>query len=118
MDAIPRIAAQLLADLSGPDVIQVLDVFAGELGAIETRLLADAAARDGAAFRRSAHALAGAASAVGAASLERAARAAMSTEPGGDLAPVAANLVTLAHEARDESAHIAARIAKQVAKAG
>jgi len=70
-------AAQLLEDLPPADVRHVLSVFAADLRRLVAILTTSLQARDVENFRRTAHALAGAAGAVGAAVLEQAARAAM-----------------------------------------
>lgn len=73
-------AAQLAEDLSAEDLRLVLEVFRNDVLRLTGSLKAAVAAGEGAAFRRAAHALAGAAGAVGAASLEQACRQAMTDE--------------------------------------
>lgn len=76
-DAEPGFAAQLREDLADEDMRHVLVVFAADLERL-TDEIADAAQRgDGTRLRRQAHALAGAAGAVGADSLDRVCRRAM-----------------------------------------
>ncbi len=77
----PGLAAQLMEDLPPSDVRHVLDVFAADLVRLYDTLCRHAAAEDAESFRRTAHALAGAAGAVGAGELDAACRAAM--RPGG-----------------------------------
>jgi hypothetical protein len=72
-----RFASQLMEDLPPTDVRHVLDVFAVDLVRLYDTLCRQEKARDQSGFCRTAHALAGAAGAVGADGLETACRAAM-----------------------------------------
>jgi HPt (histidine-containing phosphotransfer) domain-containing protein len=76
-DPPPGFAAQLLEDLPPADVRHVLIVFGGDLRRLANILDVASQAGDRDSFRRTAHALAGAAGAVGAAALADACRAAM-----------------------------------------
>jgi HPt (histidine-containing phosphotransfer) domain-containing protein len=73
----PGFAEQLLADLPVEDVRRVLMVFSADLPRLVGEIADAAKAGDGEALRKSAHALAGAAGAVGADGLDEACRAAM-----------------------------------------
>ncbi len=77
MTAERSFAAQLAEDLPPEDVRLVLNVFRTDLARLSEVLRVAAAAGDAATFRRTAHSLAGAAGAVGAAELERICRLAM-----------------------------------------
>ena len=70
-------AAQLAEDLDPDDLRMVLGVFRQDVLRLTGVLDANAAAADVAGFRRTCHALAGAAGAVGASALEQACRQAM-----------------------------------------
>lgn len=79
----PGFAAQLRADLPEADLRHVLQIFANDLAQL-TNQIADAAQRGEAEqLRGTAHALAGAAAAVGAARLEAACRAAQRDTTAG-----------------------------------
>ncbi len=78
-------AAQLAEDLDPEDLRMVLGVFCQDVGRLTGLLDSIVVTSNVAAFRRTCHALAGAAGAVGAAPLEQACRDAM-TSP--DLSPV------------------------------
>jgi HPt (histidine-containing phosphotransfer) domain-containing protein len=80
-----RFAEQLAQDLSPADVRHVLAVFAADLARLTGSLAAMAALNEADAFRRAAHALAGAAGAVGASVLEEACRGAMADLAGDDV---------------------------------
>lgn len=80
-------AAQLAEDLSPDDLRLVLGVFRADVERLAGQLAAAVRDDDGAAFRRAAHGLAGAAGAVGAVPLELACRHGMV-----ELAPTAATL--------------------------
>lgn len=84
----PDFAVQLREDLPSEDARHVLSLFAGDLQRLSAAVMAAAQAGQGPALRRAAHALAGAAGAVGAASLEQICRAAMQaiSEDKADLA--------------------------------
>lgn len=81
----PEFAKQLCLDLPPEDVRRVLVVFAADLPRLSAAIGAAGAGADGEALRNSAHALAGAAGAVGAVALDAACRAAM--KDTGDDAP-------------------------------
>jgi HPt (histidine-containing phosphotransfer) domain-containing protein len=72
-----RFGARLAEDLDPPDIRLILEVFRADVGRLGGVLRDSAAAADMARFRRAAHSLAGAAAAVGAATLEQACRRAM-----------------------------------------
>ncbi len=99
-------AAQLAEDLDPEDLRMVLGVFHQDVGRLTGMLDSIVAASDVAAFRRTCHALAGAAGAVGAASLEQACRDAMTR---ADLSPAhlpaaRTNIQALGAAALDETA--------------
>lgn len=75
-------AANLVEDLPPGDVKRVIGVFQIEIVTLCQRLAAAAAKGDATAFRRAAHAIAGAAGAVGAIELEREARQLMQQSSG------------------------------------
>jgi HPt (histidine-containing phosphotransfer) domain-containing protein len=77
----PEFAVQLREDLALADVNHVLGLFAGDMHRLMAALRVASEAGQSQAMRRAAHALAGAAGAVGAVSLERACRAAMTGAP-------------------------------------
>ncbi len=70
-------AAQLAQDLDPEDLRAVLEVFRQDVGRLTGLLDRDLAGSDVIAFRRTCHALAGAAGAVGAEALEQACRVGM-----------------------------------------
>ena len=74
----PGFAAQLAQDLDPEDLRMVLGVFRQDVVRLTAVLDAGVSAADIAVFRRTCHALAGAAGAVGAVELERCCRDAMS----------------------------------------
>jgi len=74
----PEFAVQLREELPLPDVRHVLFLFAGDLQRLTVGIRTAAEAGDAMALRRTAHALAGAAGAVGASDLERSCRSSMS----------------------------------------
>ena len=74
-----------MEDLPPVDVRHVLDVFAADLERLYDALYRQASAADVDGFRRNAHALAGAAGAVGAEALEAACRAGMRPGLAGTL---------------------------------
>jgi HPt (histidine-containing phosphotransfer) domain-containing protein len=78
----PGFASQLMEDLPPADVRHVLEVFAADLVRLHGTLCAQEAAGDQDAFCRTAHALAGAAGAVGAAGLETVCRSVMRPAAG------------------------------------
>ena len=87
------VLTQLAEDLTQTDLRAVLKAFESDMYRLGAALTAAAEAGDIAAYRRSAHALAGAAGTVGAVGLERIARRAMAigaTIPEASLADVAA----------------------------
>ncbi len=95
----PGFAAQLAQDLEPEDIRLVLGVFHQDVERLTGVLDGNAAAADVGDFRRTCHALAGAAGAVGAVALEQAARTAMTN---GDLLP--AQLPAIAAEIRTQAA--------------
>jgi HPt (histidine-containing phosphotransfer) domain-containing protein len=101
-------------DLPRDDVLHVLSVFDEECKRLSALIRTVAENGDPVAFRRTAHALAGAAGAVGADSLERASRAAMAREaPLRDaMLDVANEIATLTESARSEAADVVAHLAK------
>ncbi len=103
--ALPGFAAQLMEDLPPGDVRHVLLVFGADLQRMQDALQRQAAAQDETAFRRTAHALAGAASAVGAVGLEAACRAAMQL-PSGQTVDLAADLATIEGAAAQAAADL------------
>ncbi len=113
MSAAP-IASQLVLDLPREDVLHVLTVFDEECKRLSALMHDIAQTDDVTAFRRTAHALAGAAGAVGATVLEQAARAALAPEGLSTpaMAAVAAEIGVLAQAARDEAAGVVARLDK------
>lgn len=86
MTAIDRdVLRQLAADLPPDDLRLVLRTFEGDMVRLGAALAAAGQAGDAAAWRRTAHGMAGAAGAVGAVAVEQRAREAMAhatTEPG------------------------------------
>jgi HPt (histidine-containing phosphotransfer) domain-containing protein len=77
----PDFAVQLREDLPLADVRHVLGLFAGDMQRLTASLHTAAATGQAQAMRRAAHALAGAAGAVGASMLEQACRRAMTSAP-------------------------------------
>ena len=73
----PEFAVQLREELSAQDVRHVLGLFGGDLQRLTAAIRVAADTNDTMALRRTAHALAGAAGAVGAMELERICRSAM-----------------------------------------
>jgi HPt (histidine-containing phosphotransfer) domain-containing protein len=69
--------SQLIQDLGVREVALILSVFDEDIELLTARIVACAVAGDAQGFRRANHSLAGAAGAVGAATLEQACRAAM-----------------------------------------
>ncbi len=100
-------AEQLMEDLPPADVRHVLDVFATDLVRLHGALCGQAAGHDQAGFCRTAHALAGAAGAVGAAGLESVCRAVM-RPPAGVTLDLAASLEAIATEAMAAEAELQA----------
>lgn len=101
-------ASQLAEDLSTEDLRLVLSVFRTDVQRL-TGSLADAvSAGDGTAFRRAAHALAGAAGAVGADGLESACRRAMAQD--GDPGALLAQMRHVADAAMVEVTKILSRL--------
>lgn len=83
----PDFAVQLREDLPPEDTRHVLSLFSGDLQRLTAAIQAAAEAAQGPALRRAAHALAGAAGAVGANALEQTCRAVMkaATDTQADL---------------------------------
>jgi HPt (histidine-containing phosphotransfer) domain-containing protein len=77
-----RFGARLAEDLDPPDIRLILEVFRADVGRLDGVLRDSARTADAAQFRRAAHSLAGAASAVGAGQLEQACRRAMDDADG------------------------------------
>jgi HPt (histidine-containing phosphotransfer) domain-containing protein len=92
--------------------LHVLSVFDEECKRLAALMHETAASGDQVAFRRSAHALAGAAGAVGAVVLEQAARAAMMPEglSAERMLSTASDIAALASAARQEAAGVAAKL--------
>ena len=92
----PAVARQLAADLPHDVFIDVVRTFETDLGTLVQRMLDALQDADLAGYRRNAHALAGAAGAIGAMRLEALARSAMApdSEPGSD------TVQTLGNEAK------------------
>jgi len=92
----PQIARQLAADLPHDVFIDVVRTFETDLGQLVHSMVAALQARDMEGYRRAAHALAGAAGAIGAFRLEGLARSAMApdSDPGPD------TVLTLGQEAK------------------
>jgi len=89
----PDFAADLARELPPEDYVRVLEMFRQDMNRLAGEMAAAARANDVDTFRRAAHGLAGAAGAVGAASLEAACRLAMSRrEVIVDLAATAADI--------------------------
>ncbi len=110
--SVAPIASQLVLDLPREDVLHVLSVFDEECKRLSGLMHDMAQTGDATAFRRTAHALAGAAGAVGATVLEQAARAAMAPEglAGSAMVAAAAEIGVMAKAARDEAAGVVARL--------
>jgi HPt (histidine-containing phosphotransfer) domain-containing protein len=110
----PPIATQLVLDLPREDVLHVLAVFDEETQRLSKLLKATAVAGDATAFRRAAHALAGAAGAVGATVLESAARGGMAPEGHSParMLEVADEIAELSGAARREAAAVVADLDK------
>jgi len=87
----PAIARQLAADLPHDVFIDVVRTFETDLGALVLRMMDASRVPDLEAYRRSAHALAGAAGAIGAFRLEAMARRAMA--PDSQPAPDAVRML-------------------------
>ncbi len=104
-------AEQLQADLSPRDVRHVLAVFAADLGRLMDVLGETARAGEAASFGRAAHALAGAAGAVGAAALELACRAAITAPPGGAM-PLSLHFAAMQAAAREAETDLATTLAR------
>ncbi len=87
-------AAQLAQDLEPEDLRVVLGVFGQDVGRLTRALGNQSGDADVAGFRRTCHALAGAAGAVGATALEQACRDAMTRADfsAADLAPALADI--------------------------
>jgi len=102
-------AAQLMEDLPPVDVRHVLDVFAADLERLYDAIYRQASASDIEGFRRNAHALAGAAGAVGAAALEAACRDAMRPGLSGPQ-DLAAALDAIGHAASATEADLQAAV--------
>lgn len=92
----PNIARQLAADLPHDVFISIVRTFETDLGALVQRMVDALQQSDLPAYRRAAHALAGAAGAIGAMRLEGLARRAMAP----DAAPAPDAVETLGIEAR------------------
>lgn len=92
---------QLIEDIPPVDLRNVLKMFQDDMQQLSQKITASAMVGDLESFRRSAHSLAGAASAIGAVTLETVARAAMKlTEAEASLASEkAAAIAGLAEEA-------------------
>jgi len=110
----PPLASQLILDLPREDVLHVLSVFQEEARRLSELIQLKASEGDVVAFRRAAHALAGAAGAVGAITLERAARAAMKLDglTADTMVAAAAEIVGFATAARGEAAAVVVRLDK------
>jgi len=78
----PSIAEQLAQDLPPADFRRIVETFEDDLGRLAAELEHAGTAGNADAYRRAAHRLAGAASAVGAVLLERTARVAMDPRAG------------------------------------
>lgn len=89
--------AQLAEDVTRADLVIIIDAFCADMQRLCPILSAAAGAGDGPGFHRTAHAIAGAAGAVAATTLERAARLAM--QDGGQLITQAQTITTLAGQA-------------------
>ena len=105
-------AAQLAEDLSPDDLRLVLSVFEADVSRLLAVLSAAAEGADAPGFRRAAHALAGAAGAVGAAALEQICRAAMDAagSDADDPAATLAGINRMADLARADLADFLARL--------
>jgi HPt (histidine-containing phosphotransfer) domain-containing protein len=87
----PHIAQQLAQDLPPADFRRIIETFEDDLGRLARQLEAAAIAGNWDGYQRAAHSLAGAAAAVGAITLEQAARVAMdplSPHPPAVVVPV------------------------------
>ncbi|WP_162530651.1 Hpt domain-containing protein [Rhodovastum atsumiense] len=107
-------AARLVRDLDAKDVCLVLDVFRNDVLRLTGVLEAAAAMGDVTNFRRTSHALAGAAGAVGAQAFERACRQAMTRadlQPG-ELAATAAEIRRCGESALVQAATLQASLAR------
>ncbi len=100
----PEFAVQLREELSPVDVRHVLGLFGGDLQRLTAAIRNAADTNDMMALRRTAHALSGAAGAVGAMELERICRAAMSALKNDDTSLLAH---CIAIEAASSSAELA-----------
>jgi HPt (histidine-containing phosphotransfer) domain-containing protein len=111
----PSIAEQLAQDLPPEDFRRIVETFEDDLGRLAGELEQAGLAGKLDAYRRAAHSLAGAASAVGAVMLERTARVAMDPRSGmtpGQMVPIIRaqaaaalqELAVLAARADDDSA--------------
>jgi len=91
---------QLTSDLGVEELRHIVTIFEGDVRMLEQALLAAAGSSDIDAFRRTAHRLAGASGAVGAVSLEMAARQAMRRQDASAdaLALEAASIRTLGRQ--------------------
>lgn len=79
----PGFAAQLREDLPEADLCTVLQIFADDLACLTNQIVDAAQHGEGGQLRRTAHALAGAAAAVGASRLEAACRDAQADTAAG-----------------------------------
>jgi HPt (histidine-containing phosphotransfer) domain-containing protein len=106
------IASQWVLDLPRDDVLHVLSVFDEECKRLAALMHQTALNGDHVAFRRTAHALAGAAGAVGAVVLEQAARSAMVPESlsAERMLATASDIAALSSAAREEAAGVAAKL--------
>jgi HPt (histidine-containing phosphotransfer) domain-containing protein len=105
---------QLADDIHPRDLHPVLEMFETDMQRLSSAMLAAAAAGDIASFRHSAHAIAGAASAVGAAAVEQAARKAM-TGADPDSANALAEAVVMGDLVHDAVVFLRAFLAAKTA---
>lgn len=105
----PSIAEQLARDLPAEDFRRILETFEEDLSRLAGELDQAAAAGDAEAYRRAAHNLAGAAAAVGAVALERAARIALDPRAGVPPQQMVPRVRAEAAAALQELAALAAR---------
>jgi HPt (histidine-containing phosphotransfer) domain-containing protein len=89
------VAGQLAADLGLEDLRAIVEIFAGDVEMLTAALDQAAASGNLDGFHRTAHRMAGAAGAVGAAALEAAARAAMTCTGSQALPPQATHIAGL-----------------------
>ena len=105
----PSIAEQLAQDLPPEDFRRIVETFEDDLGRLAGELERAGLAGNLDAYRRAAHSLAGAASAVGAILLERTARVAMDPRSGMTPAQMVPIVRAQATAALQELAVLAAR---------